>query len=98
MLNRCLDTGAWKVSRVDAAPDGSTTPPPGQGTVSPVRPEVFVGMMVVLTDGDGDGAVSLEEMNEANIKVFKQVDANGDGNATRVEIEAFFSPPTSGRN
>jgi hypothetical protein len=90
MLDRCLRTGEWKDSRVDPTPDDDDLPPT-RPPFTPVGDLSVIRLMFALSDNDGDGAVSLKELGEANAKVFKQIDADGDGRATRREIEFFFS-------
>jgi hypothetical protein len=54
-------------------------------------------MIFLLMDGDGDGALSLEEFQAAHAKIFKGIDADKDGKVTQTEMQTFFSggPPTS---
>jgi hypothetical protein len=47
-------------------------------------------MMVILMDTDGDGALSLEEVQSAHARIFKAVDANKDGKVTVAEMQQFF--------
>lgn len=47
-------------------------------------------VMMILMDTDGDGALSLEEVQTAHAKIFKVIDADRDGKATQAEIEMFF--------
>ena len=47
-------------------------------------------MMVILMDTDGDGALSLEEVQSAHARIFKAVDANKDGKVTIEEMQQFF--------
>ncbi|MFL5258932.1 MAG: EF-hand domain-containing protein [Hyphomicrobiales bacterium] len=47
-------------------------------------------MMVILMDTDGDGALSLEEVQSAHARIFKAVDANKDGKVTVEEMQQFF--------
>jgi Ca2+-binding EF-hand superfamily protein len=56
-------------------------------------------VMMILMDTDGDGTLSLEEVQTAHAKIFKAIDADKDGKVTMVEIEAFFrgGSPTSAR-
>ncbi|WP_206454161.1 EF-hand domain-containing protein [Aurantimonas marina] len=49
-------------------------------------------MMMILLDTDGDGALSLDEVQAVHARFFKAVDANGDGKVTTEEIQAFMSP------
>ena len=46
--------------------------------------------MMILLDTDGDGALSLEEVQTAHARIFKAVDANKDGKVTLDEIQMFF--------
>lgn len=43
-----------------------------------------------IVDADGDGALSLSEIQEVHARIFTAVDANGDGKVEMTEIEAFF--------
>jgi EF hand len=54
-------------------------------------------LMMILMDTDGDGALSLEEVQTAHAKIFKAVDADKNGKVTLDEIQTFFggSPSTS---
>ena len=47
-------------------------------------------MMLVLVDTDGDGALSLEEIQAVHARMFTATDANGDGRVTPEEMEAFM--------
>jgi Ca2+-binding EF-hand superfamily protein len=53
--------------------------------------------MMILLDTDGDGALSLEEVQTAHARIFKTVDANKDGKVTLEEMQMFFrgGSPTS---
>ena len=48
-------------------------------------------MMLILMDTNGDGAVSLEEFEAVHARIFKAIDADGDGKITAKEIEKFLS-------
>ena len=89
MLNNCLNTGEWDDSPAELDP-GSGQPPKNDGPFSHVNAEAFMQMMVLLADTDGDGALSLPEIQTVHERAFKQIDANGDGKATRAEIKLFF--------
>ena len=46
--------------------------------------------MMILMDTDGDGALSLEEVQAAHAKIFKAVDTDKNGQVTLEEIQTFF--------
>ena len=50
------------------------------------------GMRIVfaVADADGDGALSLAEVQDLQGRIFKAVDDNGDGKVDMIEIEQFF--------
>ena len=52
---------------------------------------------MILMDTDGDGALSLEEVQTAHARFFKAMDANKDGKVTLEEVQVFFrgDSPTS---
>jgi hypothetical protein len=47
-------------------------------------------VMMILMDTDGDGALSLEEVQTAHAKIFKVIDADKDGKVTLEETQMFF--------
>jgi hypothetical protein len=47
-------------------------------------------VMMILMDTDGDGALSLEEVQTAHAKIFKVIDADKDGKVTLEEMRKFF--------
>ena len=53
-------------------------------------PGMGMRAMMVLIDTDGDGALSLEEVQTAHAKFFKAIDANKDGKVTLEEMQMFF--------
>lgn len=52
--------------------------------------ELHHRIMFILIDADGDGALSLEEVQTAHARIFKAVDANQDGEVMPEEIQIFF--------
>jgi hypothetical protein len=47
-------------------------------------------MMVVMMDTDGDGALSLEEVQSVHARIFKAMDADRNGKVTLEEVQQFF--------
>jgi hypothetical protein len=47
-------------------------------------------MMLIVMDTDGDGALSLEEVQTVHARMFAAVDGNDDGRVTPEEMEAFM--------
>lgn len=47
-------------------------------------------MMFAITDADGDGALSFEEVTTIHQRIFASVDANKDGKVTAEELQAFM--------
>jgi hypothetical protein len=47
-------------------------------------------MIVVMMDTDGDGALSLEEVQSVHARIFKAMDADKNGRVTLEEIQQFF--------
>ena len=45
---------------------------------------------MALIDTDGDGAVSLEEVQSFHARVFKLLDTDADGKLTHEEVQSFF--------
>jgi Ca2+-binding EF-hand superfamily protein len=54
-------------------------------------------IMFAVIDADGDGALSLAEVQEAHARIFNNVDADDNGRVTPEEIQAFFrgTPPAA---
>jgi hypothetical protein len=57
----------------------------------------FMRLMIILADTDGDGALSLEEVQAVHARIFKAVDADGDGKATLEEMQSFLRSLHGGR-
>lgn len=71
MLDRCLDTGDWTDSaQVDP---GTGKPPDKRGQLS----ALYMRMMMLLADTDGDGVLSPKEIQAVREKVFQRVDSGG---------------------
>jgi hypothetical protein len=71
MLDRCLETGDWTDSaQVDP---GTGKPPDKRGQLS----ALFMRMLMILGDSDGDGVLSLKEIQSLKERVFTPVDATG---------------------
>ena len=64
----------------------------GFGMMGPDMMHLFL----ILMDADGDGALSLEEYQEAHARIFRYLDANGDGRLTSEELEAHMHPEAEG--
>ena len=54
-----------------------------------MRP-VMMRMMLVMLDTDGDGALSLEEVQSVHARMFKAMDVDKNGKVTLEEIQQFF--------
>ncbi|WP_245260941.1 EF-hand domain-containing protein [Chelativorans sp. J32] len=53
-------------------------------------------VLFAIVDADGDGALTLDEINDFHSRIFNAVDQNGDGAVTMEEIEDFFHSGTDG--
>jgi hypothetical protein len=64
-----------------------------------MRDRMHMRITMILMDNDGDGALSLEEVQAGHAKIFKVIDADKDGKVTLTEVETFFrgGSPTSER-
>jgi hypothetical protein len=47
-------------------------------------------MMLIVMDTDGDGALSLEEVQSVHARMFAAMDGNDDGRVTPEEMEGFM--------
>ena len=50
-------------------------------------------MMIVMMDTDGDGALSLDEVQSVHARIFKAIDADKNGKVTLEEIQQFMRGP-----
>jgi hypothetical protein len=48
-------------------------------------------VVFAIMDANGDGSLSLQEVQDAHARIFAHMDADGDGQVTKAEIKAFFS-------
>jgi hypothetical protein len=58
----------------------------GHGTMSPA----MMRMMVIMLDTNGDGALSLEEVQAVHARIFRAMDADKDGRLTPEEMQNFM--------
>ncbi len=47
-------------------------------------------ILFAVADADGDGALSLQEIQDFHARIFKGVDGNADGRVDMEEIQIFF--------
>ena len=47
-------------------------------------------VVFAMMDADGNGSLSLQEVQDAHARIFAHMDADGDGEVTKAEIRAFF--------
>lgn len=71
---------AWRSGRMDR----------GMMMGARMRHGAMMRVMFAIVDSDGDGALSLEEVQEIHARIFRQIDADKDGKVTVEEIQAFF--------
>ena len=64
----------------------------GQGMMDMHGPmmRVVMKVMFAVTDADGDGALTFEEVTTVRKRIFDKVDANKDGKVTLDEAQAFM--------
>jgi hypothetical protein len=63
---------------------------PDYGTHGQGMMGVPMRVMMILMDTNGDGALSLEEVQAAHARVFKAIDADKTGTVTHEEMQAFM--------
>ncbi len=63
---------------------------PRGGRMGP--PPMMMRMMFAIADADGNGSISLEEMQEIHARMFRAIDADHDGGVTPQEMRAFMHP------
>jgi Ca2+-binding EF-hand superfamily protein len=84
---------ASSIARADECPPGQGIMGQGMGMgrgMGMMGQRQGMRVMMILMDTDGDGALSLEEVQAAHAKIFKAVDADKNGKATLEEIQTFF--------
>lgn len=47
-------------------------------------------VLFAIFDANGDGAVTIQEMNDMHERIFNAIDQDGDGGVTRAELRDFF--------
>jgi hypothetical protein len=62
----------------------------GRGKGHGMHRGAHMRIMFALLDADGDGGLSLEEVQTAHARIFKAVDTDSDGKVTYEEMVAFF--------
>ena len=62
----------------------------GQGGMMGADPHMRLRMMMILMDTDGDGALSLEEVQAVHARFFRAIDADDDERVTLEEVRAFM--------
>jgi hypothetical protein len=81
----------------DAAPPAAQPNRPSMMGPGIMRHESIMGrrghtmkVMFAITDADGDGALSFEEVTVIHKRIFDSVDADNDGKVTVDEVQAFL--------
>lgn len=69
----------------------------GPGMMSRMGPGMMT-MMMVMMDSDGDGALSLDEVQAVHTRMFNYADADKDGKLTPQELRGFFHGDVFGSN
>jgi hypothetical protein len=87
---------ASNIAGADECPPGQGMGMMGQGMgmtgrgMGMMGPRQGMRLMMILMDTDGDGALSLEEVQAAHAKIFKTVDTDKNGKVTSEEMQIFF--------
>ena len=63
---------------------------PGDGRQHALMHGAGMRILFAVVDSDGDGALSLAEIQEFHGRIFEAVDGNGDGRVDMEEIGSFF--------
>ncbi|MFW6028079.1 MAG: hypothetical protein ACOC9Q_00950, partial [bacterium] len=79
----------WRSERMERGYGGGMTMGGGMGRGGMMR------IMFAVADADGDGALSLEEVQELHARIFAHVDADDDDLVTMEEMQAFTRGPMS---
>lgn len=67
----------------------------GHGMMGGGRGPGMMTMMMVMMDTDGDGTLSLEEVQAVHARMFKYADSDKDGKLTREELQGFLRGGTN---
>jgi hypothetical protein len=62
----------------------------GRGMGGGMGHGAMMQVVFALMDADGNGTLSLQEVQDAHARIFSHMDANNDGELTKAEIRAFF--------
>lgn len=63
---------------------------PGRGMGGGMGHGAMMQVVFAMMDADGNGSLSLQEVQDAHARIFAHMDANDDGEVTKAEIRAFF--------
>ena len=63
---------------------------PGRGMGGGMGHGAMMQVVFALMDADGNGTLSLQEVQDAHARIFSHMDANNDGELTKAEIRTFF--------
>jgi hypothetical protein len=62
----------------------------GRGMGGGMGHGAMMQIVFAMMDADGNGSLSLQEVQDAHARIFAHMDANNDGELTKAEIRAFF--------
>lgn len=64
-----------------------------RGAPFAMRHGAHLRVMFAIVDADGNGTLSLQEVQDFNARIFRAVDENGDGQIGMEEIQSFWRGP-----